>query len=225
MREPVTVVLADDHRVMLQALRSLLQNQPGVTVVGETSDGLGVLPLVEELRPDVLVVDLMMPGMSGMEVIRQVTQRRLPSRPVVLSMLVDEAHVAEALDRGAHAYVRKDATADDLIRAIGEVMAGRLYVSPPLSLPAIAAYRQRAASAGADPYESLTSRERQVLQLMAEGLRNREIATRLNISPRTAETHRASVMSKLRLRRSADVVRYALRRGLLTLDQEPHRDL
>jgi DNA-binding NarL/FixJ family response regulator len=221
MREKVTLVLADDHRLMRQALRSLLEADPGLTVVGETSDGLGVLALVEALRPDVLVVDLRMPGMGGMDVIRNLAQRRMPTLVVVLSMLLDEAHVAEALDLGARAYVRKDASAEDLIRAIEEVMAGRVYLSPPLTMAALNAYRERVGGVASDPYETLTGRERQILRLIAEGLRNREIATRLNISPRTAETHRASVMSKLGMRRSAEVVRYALRRGILSLEQEP----
>lgn len=221
MREKVTLVLADDHRLMRQALRSLLEADPGLSVVGETSDGLGVLALVEALRPDVLVVDLRMPGMGGMDVIRNLAQRRMPTLVVVLSMLLDEAHVAEALDLGARAYVRKDASAEDLIRAIEEVMAGRIYLSPPLTMAALNAYRERVGGATRDPYETLTGRERQILRLIAEGLRNREIATRLNISPRTAETHRASVMSKLGMRRSAEVVRYALRRGILSLEQEP----
>lgn len=146
MRQPVSLVLADDHRLMRQALRSLVQTEAGFTVVGEAADGLAALDLVEALRPDVLVVDLRMPGMSGMDVVGQVTQRQLSTRVVVLSMLVDEAHVAAALDRGARGYVRKDASAQDLIRAIDEVMAGRVYLSPPLSLPAITAYRQRAAA-------------------------------------------------------------------------------
>ena len=221
MREKVTLVLADDHRLMRQALRSLLEADPGLAVVGETSDGLGVLALVEALRPDVLVVDLRMPGMGGMDVIRNLAQRRMPTLVVVLSMLLDEAHVAEALDLGARAYVRKDASAEDLIRAIEEVMAGRVYLSPPLTMAALNEYRQRVGGVANDPYETLTGRERQILRLIAEGLRNREIATRLNISPRTAETHRASVMSKLGMRRSAEVVRYALRRGILSLEQEP----
>lgn len=221
MREKVTLVLADDHRLMRQALRSLLEADPGLSVVGETSDGLGVLALVEALRPDVLVVDLRMPGMGGMDVIRNLAQRRMPTLVVVLSMLLDEAHVAEALDLGARAYVRKDASAEDLIRAIEEVMAGRIYLSPPLTMAALNEYRQRVGGVARDPYETLTGRERQILRLIAEGLRNREIATRLNISPRTAETHRASVMSKLGMRRSAEVVRYALRRGILSLEQEP----
>jgi DNA-binding NarL/FixJ family response regulator len=216
----ITLVLADDHHVVRQALRTLLESEPGFVVVGEASDGLRVADLVARLEPDVLLVDLMMPGLNGMEVTRQVRKRCANTRVVLLSMHMNEAHVLEALRSGVHGYVRKDATASDLIGAIHAVMAGQLYMSPPFSDQAIDAYRQRAEESAVDPYERLTAREREVLHLAAEGLGNTEMAARLGISPRTAETHRARVMQKLGLRRLADLVRFALRRGLMPLDQE-----
>jgi DNA-binding NarL/FixJ family response regulator len=218
--EKIRLVLADDHQVVRQALRTLLETEPEFTVVGETSDGLKVLDLVTRLEPDLLVVDLMMPGLGGMEVSRQVTRRVPGTRVVILSMHMNEAHVLEALRSGVRGYVRKDATAADLIRAIREVSAGHMYLSPPFSDQAIEAYRQRAADAEVDPYERLTAREREVLHMAAEGLGNTEMAERLGISPRTAETHRANLMRKLGLRRVTDLVRFALRRGLLTMDEE-----
>ena len=216
----IRLVLADDHHVVRQALRTLLESEPSFEVVGEAPDGLKAMELVARVEPDVLVADLMMPGLGGMEVTRQVVRRHPKIRVVILSMHMNEAHVLEALRCGAHGYVRKDATAADLIRAIRDVAAGHLYLSPPFSDQAIEAYRQRAADAEADPYDQLTAREREVLQLAAEGLGNIEMATRLGISPRTVETHRAHVMRKLGLRGLTDVVRYALRRGLLPLDEE-----
>jgi len=216
----ITLVLADDHHVVRQALRTLLESEPGFVVVGEASDGLRVADLVARLEPDVLLADLMMPGLNGMEVTRQVRKRCANTRVVLLSMHMNEAHVLEALRSGVHGYVRKDATASDLIGAIRAVMAGQLYMSPPFSDQAIDAYRQRAEESAVDPYERLTAREREVLHLAAEGLGNTEMAARLGISPRTAETHRARVMQKLGLRRLADLVRFALRRGLMPLDQE-----
>jgi len=216
----ITLVLADDHHVVRQALRTLLESEPGFVVVGEASDGLRVADLVARLEPDVLLADLMMPGLNGMEVTRQVRKRCANTRVVLLSMHMNEAHVLEALRSGVHGYVRKDATASDLIGAIHAVMAGQLYMSPPFSDQAIDAYRQRAEESAVDPYERLTAREREVLHLAAEGLGNTEMAARLGISPRTAETHRARVMQKLGLRRLADLVRFALRRGLMPLDQE-----
>lgn len=218
--EKIRLVLADDHQLVRQALRILLETEPEFTVVGETSDGLKVLDLVTRLEPDLLVVDLMMPGLGGMEVSRQVTRRVPGTRVVILSMHMDEAHVLEALRNGVRGYVRKDATAADLFRAIREVSAGHMYLSPPFSDQAIEAYRQKAADAEVDPYDRLTAREREVLQMAAEGLGNTEMAERLGISPRTAETHRANLMRKLGLRRVTDLVRFALRRGLLTMDEE-----
>jgi DNA-binding NarL/FixJ family response regulator len=211
----ISLVLADDHHVVRQALRTLLEADARFVVLGECADGLQVADAVQRLGPDVLVVDLVMPGLGGLEVTRQVCRRSPQTRVLVLSMNISEAHVLQALRNGARAYVRKDATAADLTRAIVEVAAGRLYLSPPFSDRAIEAYRQRALAAVPDEYESLTHREREVLQLAAEGCGNREIAARLGISPRTAETHRANLMRKLCLRRPLDLVRYALRRGLL----------
>ncbi len=218
--ERITLVLADDHHVVRQALRTLLESEPGFVVVGEAFDGLRVTDLVVRLEPDILLADLMMPGLNGMEVTRQVRKRCVGAKVILLSMHMNEAHVLEALRSGVHGYVRKDETAADLIGAIRSVAAGKVYLSPPFSDQAIEAYRQRAAEAERDPYERLTAREREVLHLAAEGLGNAEMAARLGISPRTAETHRARVMQKLGLRRLADLVRFALRRGLMPLEQE-----
>jgi DNA-binding NarL/FixJ family response regulator len=216
----VTIILADDHHVVRQAIRKLLETEPGFQVIAEAPDGLKALDLALKHKPDVLVLDLMMPGLGGMEVTRQVVKRQPHTRVVILSMHMNEAHVLEALRSGVHGYVRKDATAPDLIKAIRDVADGHLYLSPPFSDQAIEAYRQRAAEAAADPYERLTAREREVLHLAAEGLGNVEMAARLGISPRTAETHRAHVMRKLGLKRVTDLVRFALKRGLLPLDEE-----
>ena len=218
MNDRVTIVLADDHNLVRQALRTLVETEPRFAVLGENSNGLQAVDLAARLKPDILVVDLMMPGLGGMEVTRQVGKRSPSTRVIILSMSISEAHVLEALRNGARGYVRKDATAADLIRAIDEVAAGHLYLSPPFSDRAIEAYRRRAAEAAIDPYESLTRREREVFHLAAEGLGNGEIAARLGISPRTAETHRANALHKLGLRRQAEVLRYALRRGLLPMD-------
>ena len=215
----IRIVLADDHQVVRQALRTLLETEPGFVVVGDTSDGLRVVDLVGRLEPDVLVLDLMMPGLGGMEITRQVTRRRGRTRVLILSMHMNEAHVLEALRSGVQGYVRKDASATDLIRAIRLVAAGQPYLSPPYSEATIEAYRRRAAEAEHDPYERLTTREREVLHLAAEGLGNLEVGRRLGISPRTAETHRARIMRKLGLKRLADLVRFAIRRGLVPLEE------
>lgn len=212
---PATVVLADDHQVVRAGLRLLLEGQPGLTVVGETSDGLQVADLVERLKPDVLVADLIMPGLGGLDVTREVKRRSPKTRIVILSMHSSDAFVLQALRNGASAYVLKSSSADDLVQAIHEVLAGRRYLSPPLSDKAIAAYVKRAEAGEVDIYETLTTREREVLHLAAEGLSNPAIGDRLGISPRTAETHSAHVMRKLGLKGKTDLITYALNRNLL----------
>jgi DNA-binding NarL/FixJ family response regulator len=213
-----TIVLADDHHIVRQGLRSLLEAEPGFSVVGETGDGVEAAQLVERLQPGVLVLDLMMPGLNGLEVTRQVSQRSPQTRVVILSMHANEAHVLEALRAGAVAYVLKESTSAELVRAVREAVAGRRYLSPPLSERAIEAYMQKAESVALDPYETLTAREREVLYLVAEGHTNAEIADRLFISRRTVETHRANLMRKLGLRTQTDLISYALRRGILPME-------
>lgn len=213
-----TIVLADDHHVVRQGLRSLLEAEPDFSVVGETSDGLKTVRLVKRLQPDVLVLDLMMPGLNGVEVTRQISQRSSQTRVIILSMYANEAYVLEALRAGAAAYVLKESTSTALVHAIREAIAGRRYLSPPLSERAIEVYTQKAESASLDPYETLTAREREVLHLVAEGHTNAEIAERLFISRRTVETHRANMMHKLGLRNRIELIRYALQRGILPME-------
>ena len=210
-----TIVLADDHPVVRQGLRALLEAEPDFAIVGEVADGLEVADLVEHVKAHVLVLDLMLPGLNGLEVARQVHRRSPQTRIVILSMYANEGYVLEALRNGASAYVLKGASAAELVEAVREVTAGRRYLSPPLSESAIEAYVRKANSAPLDSYETLTTREREVLHLAAEGRSNTEVAARLGISPRTAETHRANLMRKLGLHSQTDLVRYALKRGIL----------
>jgi len=214
----VNIVLTDDHPIVRQGLRALLQAESGFAVVGEASDGLEAIKLLERCKPDVLVLDLMMPGMNGLEVLRQSKQVSSQTRVIVLSMHSNEAYVLEALKRGALGYVLKDSSSTDLIQAIREVVTGRRYLSPPLSERAIEAYVQKGQDTGENPDTTLTTREREVFQLAAEGHTNQEIADLLSISPRTVEIHRAKMMHKLGLHHQADLVRYAMRRGILTLE-------
>ncbi len=215
----IRIVLADDHRIVREGFRALLAAQKDFEIVGETGDGLEAIRLVDKLKPDVLLVDMMMPGLNGLEVARQITQRGFSARVVILSMHANEAYVLEALKNGAAAYVLKDASSAELIRAVREAVAGRRYLSPPLSERAIEVYLQKArTSQTLDRYETLTNREREVMQLTAEGHTNAEIAARLFISPRTVETHRANVMHKLSLRTHTDLIKYALRRGILSIE-------
>jgi len=212
------IVLADDHHVVRQGLRGLLEAEPDFSIAGEAADGLQAVDLVDRVKPDVLVIDLMMPGLSGLDVTRQVRQRSPRTHIVILSMHSNEAYVLEALRNGAAAYVLKDSTAADLVHAVREVVAGRRYLSPPLSERAIETYTEKAKSTLMDPYETLTTREREVLHLAAEGYTNTAIGDRLSISPRTVETHRANLMRKLGLQTQTDLVRYALRRGIVPME-------
>lgn len=209
------IVLADDHPIVRQGLRALLEAETDFQLVGEAGDGLEAVGLVERVKPDVLVLDLMMPGFAGLEVARQARQRSPQTRIVILSMHADEGYVLEALTAGASAYVLKKSTTADLVKAIRDAIAGRRFLSPPLSEHLIDAYVEKTKSAPLDSYNTLTPREREVLQLAAEGHTNAKIATRLSISPRTVEMHRASVMRKLGLQNQVELVRYALQRGIL----------
>jgi len=214
-----TIVLADDHHVVRQGLRALLETESDFKVIGEAGNGLEALQLARELKPNVLVLDLMMPILNGLEVTRQVCKSSTNTRVVILSMYANEAYVLEALGNGASAYVMKDSSSADLLLAVREVAAGRRYLSPPLSDRAIEVYQEKAKAATLDKYETLTTREREVLQLTAEGHTNAEIAARLGISSRTAETHRSNLMHKLSLHTQADLIRYALRRGIIPMEE------
>jgi DNA-binding NarL/FixJ family response regulator len=214
-----TILLADDHHIVRQGLRALLEAESDFHLVGEAGDGLEAVRLAESLQPNVLVLDLMMPGLNGLEVTRQVKKRCPRTSVVILSMHANEGYVLEALRNGAGGYVLKDSSAADLVQAVREAVAGRRYLSPPLSERAIEAYLEKAQSATLDIYETLTTREREVLQLIAEGHTNADIAARLSISPRTVEVHRANLMRKLNLHNQTDLVRFALRRGILPMDE------
>lgn len=212
----ITILLADDHIVVRQGLRSLIDSQADLKVVGEASDGQETIQLVQELKPDVLVLDLMMPGLNGLEITRQVWRT---TRVLILSMHANEAYVIEALKKGASGYLLKDTTAIELTQAIRMVAAGQRYLSAPFSERAISAYVERAKTGSLDPYDALTSREREVLQLVAEGFSTMEISQRLSISTRTVEAHRANLNRKLDIHSHADLIRFAIRKGLLPMEK------
>jgi two-component system, NarL family, response regulator NreC len=215
----INIMLADDHPIVRQGLRALLESEQNFHLVGEAGDGLEAVRLAIRLKPDVLITDVMMPGLNGLEVTRQVTKSLPQTKVVILSMYTDDSYVLEALKNGATGYVLKDSQATDLVQAIREVAAGRRYLSPPLSERELELYAQRFESVSNDPYDLLTTREREVLQLVAEGRTSIEIAQQLFISPRTAEGHRANLMRKLGVQNNAELVRYALKRGILPLDK------
>lgn len=214
-----TILLADDHHVLRHGLRVLLETKPEFRVVDEAEDGIQAAEMLESLQPDVLVLDLMMPRLNGLEVTRQARKLSPRTSVVILTMYQDEAYVVEALRAGAMAYVLKSSTADELISAIREAAAGRRYLSPPLSERAIQVYIQTAEATMLDLPELLTAREREVLQLATEGYTTAQIAETLSISQRTAQTHRTNLMNKLGLHTQTELVRYAIRKGILSPDK------
>jgi DNA-binding NarL/FixJ family response regulator len=210
------ILLADDHTLVRQGLRKLLEERPEWTVVAEAGDGREAVRLAEQFKPDVCILDVAMPLLNGVEATRQIARRVPATRILVLSMYSDEAYVAQILQAGAAGYILKDSADVDLIQAVSEVARGKSFFSPPIARVMLDDYRrQRTDKNIADRYESLSDREREVFQLIAEGKVNKEIATLLSISLSTVETHRARIMEKLDLHSAAEIVLYAVRRGVI----------
>jgi len=209
-----TAIIADDHEIVRRGMRGIIETEKLCKVVAEAADGLTAAQLVEQHKPGILILDLNMPRLHGLEVLRQTRTSSPNTRVIVLSMHDDEPYVVEALRAGAMAYLLKGSETLEIVRAIQEVLAGRRYISAPLSEWAINALVAKVTT-DADPLASLSQRERTVLQLAAEGHTNPEIAEKLFISPRTAETHRTNLLRKLGLHTQTDLVRFAIRKGLI----------
>jgi len=211
--EEIKVFLADDHTVVRQALAEMIAREPDFTVVGQCGEGLQVIPQVLETKPDVLILDIAMPGLNGLDVCRQVTRKVKSLAVLVLSMYDDEEFIARALENGACGYLMKEADHDQLLNALRAVSRGELYLAQGISRTIL----QRLGGGGEDPYESLTMRERQVFQLIAEGKTNREVAKALGLAIKTVDTHRTRLMRKLDIHDRTALVKYALRKGIVSL--------
>lgn len=211
----ISILLADDHPLILRGLSDLFTACPDLRIAGAESDALKLLEAVDRLAPDVLVMDLMMPGVSGVETIREVAKAHPKTRIVVLSMHANVAYVWEALCTGALAYVLKCVESEELIFAVREAGAGRRYLSSSISERELEDYALMAGQRGLDPHDMLTMREQQVLRLVAEGNTSPRIAEQLNIGVRTVETYRANLLLKLNLHNQTELVRYAIQRGLI----------
>lgn len=211
----IRILLVDDHPVVRQGLRLVLEGNPEFSVVGEAANGHEALELVEKLKPDVAILDLALPGLNGLEVARRIRQRKLKTHLLVLSMHNTEAYVFEAIKEGILGYVLKESAPKDLVQAVKEAAAGRRYLSPPLTEQALQAYSEKINSRSLDPFDALTDREREVLQMLAEGQSRSAIATGLSISPRTVDTHRTNFMRKLNLNNQAEMIRFAMERGII----------
>ena len=213
----IRILLADDHTVVRKGLRLLLETQPGFSVIADAADGREAVAMAEKLAPDVVVMDVAMPTLNGIEAARQITARQPQTAVVFLSMHSDEAYVLKALKAGARAYLLKDSAEYDLINAVKAVSEGKAFFSPAISKMLVEDYmRQMQERAVEDSYELLTTREREVLQLLAEGKNNKEVATVLNLSLYTVETHRSNIFQKLNLHSGAELILYAVRKGVIS---------
>jgi two-component system, NarL family, response regulator NreC len=208
------ILLADDHTVVRQGLRKVLEECPEWEVVAEAGDGREAVREAERLRPDVAILDVAMPLLNGIEATRQITHRVPTTRILVLSMHADEAYVTQILKAGATGYLLKDSADVDLIHAVTAVAQGKSFFSPAIARVMLDGY-VRGDQGVHDRYESLSGREREIFQLVAEARTNKEIAALLNVSPSTVETHRAHILEKLDLHSAAELVLYAVRRGVI----------
>ena len=209
------VLLADDHGIVRRGLRGLLEAE-GLTIVGEAADGLEAVHLCEEQHPDLLILDIGMPKLSGIEVAARAQKMNRPPGVIILSVHGDESYIMRALAAGARAYLLKSATDEDLIPAVRAVASGKPFFSPGVTAVLVEDYIRRLQQRGlTDSYHLLTDREKEVLQLLAEGRSNKEVASLLTLGLSTVETHRANLMQKLNLHNTAEIVLYAVRKGLI----------
>jgi DNA-binding NarL/FixJ family response regulator len=214
--KPTRVLLADDHRLIRTGLRLVIEQNPSLAVVGEADDGRQAVAMAAERKPDVIVMDIGMPNLNGIEAAGQINGAHPEISIIMLSMHSDEGYVLRALKAGARAYLLKDSAEADLIRAIEAVTEGKSFFSPAVSKLLLDDYVRKLKRAGMeDSYDLLSPREREILQLVAEGHSSKEIATALNLSVYTVETHRSNLMQKLNLRGIPELILYAVRKGLI----------
>jgi DNA-binding NarL/FixJ family response regulator len=214
--KPLRILLADDHTVVRKGLRLLIETHPGLSVIGDASDGREAVALAEKLSPDVVVMDIAMPILNGIEAARQITAKLPQTAVVFLSMHSDESYVLKALKAGARGYLLKDSAEYDLVSAIHAVSDGKAFFSPAISKMLVEDYmRQMRERAVEDSFDLLTTREREVVQLLAEGKSNKDAAQLLGLSLYTVETHRSNIFQKLNLHNSAELILYAIRKGVI----------
>ncbi|MGA2097813.1 MAG: response regulator transcription factor [Candidatus Acidiferrum sp.] len=213
----IRILLADDHQLMRKGLRLMLEQQPDLAVAGEAGDGREAVALAKSLKPDVVVMDIGMPNLNGIEAAQQITQSHPEIAVVMLSMHSDESYVLRVLKAGAKGYLLKDSAEADLIKAVHAVAGGKSFFSPAISKILLDDYVRKLKRSGSeDAYDLLTPREREILQLIAEGKSNKDVANLLNLSVYTVETHRSNIMEKLHLRGVPELILYAVRKGIIS---------
>ena len=215
----IRILLADDHKITRQGLRSMLEKQDDIEVVAEAEDGHHAIELVRELAPDIVIMDVSMPGLNGVEATRQIVRNfEGVVKVIALSMHSDTSYVAEMLRHGAYGYLLKDCAFTELADAIRVVFTGKKYLSPDISGIVVDDYLHRLSRGDGAGGKVLSNREREVLQMVAEGISTKEIAKKLHISIKTVETHRRQIMKKLNIFSVAELTKYAVRKGLTSLD-------
>jgi DNA-binding NarL/FixJ family response regulator len=221
--KPIKVILVDDHSLVRAGIRSLIQNISGVEVIAEANNGRDAIRLIDELIPDLVLLDIAMPELNGLEVISRISKDNLVTRVIILSMHTNEEYVVQALKAGAAGYLLKDSAPNELEIAVNSVMKGETYLSPAISKHVVDNYLRRISDVatekekGPDIFKQLTSRQREILQLIAEGNSTKEIANKLNVSIKTVETHRMQLMDRIGIHDVAGLVRYAIRMGIITV--------
>ena len=221
--KPIKVILVDDHSLVRAGIRSLIQNISGVEVIAEANNGRDAIRLIDELIPDLVLLDIAMPELNGLEVISRISKDNLITRVIILSMHTNEEYVVQALKSGAAGYLLKDSAPNELEIAVNAVMRGETYLSPAISKHVVDNYLRRISDVspekekGPDIFKQLTSRQREILQLIAEGNSTKEIANKLNVSIKTVETHRMQLMDRIGIHDVAGLVRYAIRMGIITV--------
>ncbi len=220
--KPVKVILVDDHSLVRAGIRSLILNIPGVEVVGEADNGRDAIKLIDELAPDLVLLDIAMPELNGLEVVARLSKEFSDTKVIILSMHTNEEYVVQALRSGASGYLLKDAAPNELEIAVNAVIRGETYLSPAISKHVVDNYLKRISNVALDKelspdiFTQLTSRQREILQLIAEGNSTKEIANKLNVSIKTVETHRMQLMDRIGIHDVAGLVRYAIRAGIIT---------
>ena len=211
------ILICDDHKIFREGLRALLEKQTDIKVVGEARDGIEAVRLAGELAPDIVIMDISMPGLNGIEASRKIAKAHKAARVVALSMHNDRKYVTEIFKAGARAYLLKDSAFEELLDAIKAVNCGRFFLSAGITSLVLSDYIKGSAGDPRSPFIMLSSREREVLQLLAEGLRTKEISHKLNLSVKTVETHRKKIMEKIGIQSIAGLTRYAVKEGLVSL--------
>jgi two-component system, NarL family, response regulator NreC len=213
----IRVLLAEDHHIIRQGIRSLLEKEIGIKVIGEAQDGRETVHLVEELKPDVVVMDISMPNLNGIEATRKICETDPEIKVIALSVHSDDQYVSGMLTAGASGYLLKDCVLQELVKAIESVANGHMYLSAPIAKSVIQEYKSLKSKETHSAFSTLTAREREILQLVAESKSMKQIATELFISEKTVATHRQHIMDKLGVDTVPDLVKYAIREGLITL--------